>query len=56
MVTLLSLRQRISRPLRDTLSCSKKLDNSIDAIWYGPSLQFVLTFLGLPDFSEMVLS
>jgi IS1 family transposase len=29
-----TLRQRVSRPFRDTLSFSKKLDNHIGAIWY----------------------
>lgn len=29
-----TLRQRVSRLVRDTLSFSKKLDNHIGAIWY----------------------
>jgi len=29
-----TLRQRVSRLVRDTLSFSKKLDNPIGAIWY----------------------
>lgn len=34
-----TLRQRVSRLVRDTLSFSKKLDNHIGAIWYArPSL------------------
>lgn len=44
-----TLRQRVSRQVRDTLSFSKKLDNHIGAIWYArTSLQFILTSVGLP--------
>lgn len=45
-----TLRQRISRLVRKTLSFSKKLDNHIGAIWYArTSLQSILTFVGLPN-------
>ena len=33
-----TLRQRVSRLVRDTLSFSKKLDNHIGAIWYARTL------------------
>lgn len=48
-----TLRQRVSRLVRDTLSFSKKLDNHIGAIWYArTSLQLILTFVGLPYYGH----
>lgn len=49
-----TLRQRVSRLVRDTWSFSKKLDNHIGAIWYARrSLQSILTFVGLPLFNSV---
>lgn len=45
-----TLRQRVSRLVRKTLSFSKKLANHVGAIWYArSSLQCILTCVRLPS-------
>jgi hypothetical protein len=52
-----TLRQRVSRLVRKTLSFSKKLENHIGAIWnfihhYNDNIRSSFPFLGLPRFLD----